>query len=168
MHYAWPSAGACLRITGGSCHPDNRFAYQAITGNIFFDTYDAPKLIKKGQFDELILRAMGVAIGFGNLNYPAGLVDTGKYVGDNGKAIWSEDWGCTTDAPPLQFFFSLALMGFGYTWDASCLTNELMAYSGPFFPDGFETPPPKAKLSKLTIAAFEDLGFEVNYDAADD
>jgi hypothetical protein len=157
-------------------YPDNRFAYQTIAGNIQFDTFDANKLIKKGLWDELLLRVMGFVIGYGLL-VPSGVIKSvcyfgctiSPYNGTNGNEIWSEDWGCLTETPPLVSDFTPTNFWFPTAfWDASCLANELMAvHSGPFFPDQ-DSPSPKAKISKLTIAAFEDLGFEVDYDAADD
>jgi hypothetical protein len=76
---------------------------------------------------------------------------TVTYTGENGLRVWQQEWGCS-GTPPLV----VTPQKKGY-WDSACLVNEL-------FTEKFN---PKGKLSKLTIAAFEDMGYEVDYSAAD-
>lgn len=165
---------------------------QTILSVIEFDSYDASRLIKEGC-DQFALFLMGKSIGFDGLLYLDEVTDydgdnvvsvtdddddftddftnddstddfTGvdvNYIGHSGNQIWQE-WGCV-GTPPL---FAVG-GGIGYNkvayWDATCLVDELMSHSMTYFPD--QTP--TAKLSKLTIAAFEDMGYDVNYSAAD-
>ena len=141
--YGYYKTGS-FRETGG-------LAYE---GYIEFDTYDAAQLLRKpGQWETLFLRMMGFAIGFDQLLYfdLTHFDDvTTYYTGANGLKVWQE-WGCSGN-PPM-----FAVDSQGYYWDSKCLVNEL-------FTEKFN---PKGKLSKLTIAAFEDMGYTVDYNAAD-
>ena len=108
-------------------------------------------------------------ISFAHLSYPKGHIigigplwdnndlinDSNIYTGENAQRVWEEDWGCV-DTPPIE------MEGGGGTrlvhWDEDCLENEFMT--------GFVDDPPNP-ISTLTIGSLEDMGYAVNYGAAD-
>ena len=153
---------------------------QTILSVIEFDSYDASRLIKQEYWAQFALFLMGKIIGFDGLLYFDEVTDYEgddfitdenpiddftdgdvNYIGHSGNRIWQE-WRCV-GMPPLVVVGG----GIGYNkvayWDAACLVDELMSHSMSYFPDQH----PNAKLSKPTIAAFEDMGYDVNYSAAD-
>jgi len=71
--------------------------------------------------------------------------------------VWT-NWNCTTPGPPVETDFGSGAAGLH--WDEECLVDELM--TGKV--DGATIFP----LSKLTIASLEDLGYNVDYSAADE
>lgn len=82
-----------------------------------------------------------------------------NYLGEEAKTVWANDWGCQTDAPPVEKDGGSGTRG-GH-WDDACLRDELMTgYLG-----GGDGPRP---ISKLTIASLEDIGYQVNYTAAEE
>lgn len=165
-----------LAFTGASEYRKDTFLNSVAF--IVFDTYDAARLLQfqSGKnWDNLVLLMMGKAIGFNDLLYIDGptdyeedddnipmdddIPDTATYTGSNGIKVWQKDWGCS-GTPPLLLtgnYYPLAY------WDGTCLVNELFVEGMTYLPEEN----PTAKLSKLTIAAFEDMGFKVNYSAAD-
>ena len=105
----------------------------------------------------LILHEMGHIIGIGTLWKNNNLLDTNNDYGVDTRAtnVWRNDWGCV-GTPPIE-----KNLGPGTAlvhWDEECLRSELMT--------GFIALDPP--FSRLTIAGVEDLGYGVNYNAAND
>ena len=100
----------------------------------------------------LILHEMGHIIGIGTLWDNNNLLDTNNdyRVDTRATNVWRNDWGCV-GTPPIEKDPG------PFHWDEECLLDELMTGSRtgalPF--------------SRLTIATVEDIGYSVNYDAAD-
>ncbi|KAL7427355.1 hypothetical protein ACHAXH_001982 [Discostella pseudostelligera] len=142
----------------GNLRPDTGLPFE---GAIGFDTYNAAQLLAQpGHWEAYILSMMGYYIGFTLLISVDGPTDfllnnpTVTYIGENGLRVWQQDWGCS-GTPPLIVDVSAEYPT--VFWDSACLVNEL-------FTENFNL---EGKLSKLTIAAFEDMGYEVDYSAAD-
>ena len=118
-----------------------------------FDTADRALLDSIGLMDEVILHEMGHVIGIGAL-WDYLLDENGDYPKNtSATAVWQKDWGCV-GTPPIEKDYGPG-NAFGH-WDEECLLDELMT--------GFLGIP--VPLSRLTIAAAEDLGYKVNYDVA--
>ena len=118
-----------------------------------FDTADRALLDSIGLMDEVILHKMGHVIGIGTL-FDYLLDENGDYAKNtSATAVWQKDWGCV-GTPPIEKDYGPGT-AYGH-WDEECLLDELTT--------GFLGIP--VPLSRLTIAAVEDLGYKVNYDVA--
>jgi hypothetical protein len=122
-----------------------------------FDSADVANMVQNGSIRRVILHEMGHVIGVGTLWGINRLLDAGNNYLENTKAsnVWKNDWGCVA-TPPVEKDGGNGT-AFGH-WDEGCLGDELMTgvvdRVMPF--------------SRLTIASVEDLGYTVNYTAADD
>ena len=115
-------------------------------------------------------------MGFGGLWVDTSLVDGPDfgliYKGENAIKVWKEDWGCGDPTDPTTLTPKVYLEtdkepgkvgypydgSYGVHWDEFCFRDELMTPATMGVP---------ARLSKLTIADIEDLGYLVDYEAAD-
>ena len=121
-----------------------------------FDTSDLDDMVKDGTIRGVILHEMAHVLGVGTLWEVNKLLDeNNNYLEDTmATKIW-RDWGCVS-TPPVEKDFGPGT-AFAH-WDEECLGDELMTgFASGLLP-----------LSKLTIATLDDLGYKVNYDAADD
>lgn len=124
-----------------------------------FDKADTPFLLDLGLMDDVILHEMGHIIGLGTVwDYDHDLLDENNdyKVDTMATTVWQNEWDCI-GTPPIEKDYGEGT-AFGH-WDEECLLDELMT--------GFislEVTP----LSRLTIACFDDLGYTVDYDTADD
>ena len=73
-----------------------------------------------------------------------------RYTGAAGNKVWTDDWGCTQPLP---------ISNDEGHWDEACFIDEVLS---PRLTQGRV-----ASLSALTIAGIEDLGYSVDYNAAD-
>jgi len=124
----------------------------AINGIMEFDIDDIPLYLDNGSLESVILHQMGHVYGIGTLWDNNGIVGPDNiYLGRNGNRVWQNDWGCVGSRnPPLD--------DGGAHWLESCFNREFM--TGAIDSD-FNA------ISILTIASLEDIGYEVNYTAAD-
>jgi len=130
----------------------------AIIGRMQFDIADIDNMIANGSWDSVILHEMGHVLGIGTLWVSNGLTDSNLiYNGQKAISVWRNDWGCVTATPPVEADFGPGTRG-GH-WDEDCLNSELMT--------GFAESTPPMPLSRLTIASLEDIGYTVDYLAAD-
>ena len=134
-----------------------------ITAVMSFDTADLNQLEGNGSLQNVIVHEMGHCIGIGTIWSTEGLLQgegtaNPVFIGVNAM----REWGVLSNAPgPMPV--PVANTGGPGTreghWRESVFGNELMTG----FLDGGINP-----LSRVTVAALEDMGYEVNYDAADD
>ena len=131
-------------------------------GIMRFDTADIRQLENEGTFRSVILHEMGHVIGLGTLWEQLGLLrgagtDNPTFTGSAARAEYRELLGAARPLP-----VPVANTGGPGTreghWRESVFGNELMTG----FLSGERQP-----LSRLTLASFSDLGYEVNLAAAD-
>jgi Leishmanolysin len=139
-----------------------------ISGTIFVDAADAPSITTpatgSNYFNTVILHEMLHVIGFGSLFPSKGLIqNTGTnssnctYLGKRANSEYETITGCPV--VPLDQTGGVGTRC-GH-WDESCLPTELM--SGVLEDSSGAAP----LLSRITVAAMEDLGYAVNYTSAD-
>ena len=136
--------------TGG---PDNRSGGLTRTGTVTMDIADRGNILG-GIAERVLLHEMGHVLGigpsWGSLRECDANGDCVYQDGTNAKSVW-EDAGCT-DELPLQY------NGGGH-WNETCFGNELMTSTLNGGSSNF--------LTDLSIASLEDLGYGVNYGAAE-
>ena len=150
------SAGPCVRRSGSRL---------TVVGSMRFDEADLALLHNSGRITATIVHEMGHVLGFGtswasSMTQDIGLADP-IYIGPEALALWPSFNGSLQYAGrPIP----LADVGGVGTrdshWRESVFVTELMT--------GFiEAPGVPMPLSKLTIATFKDLGYLVDFGAAD-
>jgi Tryptophan-rich Synechocystis species C-terminal domain/Leishmanolysin len=126
-------------------------------GIMQFDSADLASLAANGELSYVILHEMGHVLGFGSSLWSVdGLRNGSQYIGADAVNAYRQLGGGPTNSVPLE-----TTGGSGTAlvhWSESVFGNELMT--------GFisGTPDP---LSILTVGAMQDLGYTVNYAAAD-
>jgi subtilisin-like proprotein convertase family protein len=134
-----------------------------ITGIMSFDSADLGQLETDGSLQNVIIHEMAHCVGIGTLWSTMGLIEgegtaNPVFIGENAM----REWGVLSRAGrPMPV--PVANTGGPGTreghWRETVFGNELMTG----FLDGGINP-----ISRVTIAALQDMGYEVNYDAADD
>ena len=133
------------------------------TGLMQFDSFDLMTLEANGQLKDVIIHEMGHVLGIGSLWQRHGLVR--QAVMNNpvflGRAAAAE-WSALIGEDQRLIAAPIANMGgsgsAGAHWRESRLLNELMSPS---------INPGVNPISRLTIASLQDLGYTVNFDAAE-
>lgn len=132
-------------------------------GIMQFDSADLKQLNTDNQLEDVITHEMGHVLGFGTAWRGKGITIADnsrnpRYIGANGVAAFDQLFKTTDLSIPLE---NGGLEGTRDShWDEDTMTQELM--TGYISPVG--TPNP---LSILTVGQFQDLGYTVNYRAAD-
>jgi hypothetical protein len=130
-------------------------------GFMEFDIADLASLQQSGQLQSVILHEMGHVLGIGTIWTDKGLLSGGGtsnpiFTGANATAQYNQIFGTSAPGVPVEN------MGGGGTadahWRESILVNELMT---GYLNNGANP------LSKITIGSLADLGYTVNYAAAD-
>lgn len=130
-----------------------------VAGSMQFDSADVAGMVSNGTFLRVVLHEMGHVLGIGSLWSSFGLNTTlGRYTGAHGIATYRSMSGGNSSAT----YVPLETTGGSGTqnvhWSESTFNSELMtgyAETGSM------------PLSVLTIAALHDLGYQVNYSAAE-
>jgi hypothetical protein len=141
----------------GSAGPTQYYvgSKRVLTGFMRFDEADVESLMTDGLWTGVILHEMGHVLGIGTMWIQNGVYTAGEdeYVGSMAKNEWA-NLGCEGKLPvELDGGSGTA----GGHWDEECLNQELMT--------GFVDS--DMRLSKITVASLEDMGYGVNYTAAD-
>mmetsp|Transcript_21752 Transcript_21752/g.47271 ORF Transcript_21752/g.47271 Transcript_21752/m.47271 type:complete len:427 (+) Transcript_21752:359-1639(+) len=130
--------------------------FQTITGTMTIDIEDISFLVEQDAFEDLVKHEMGHIAGVGDWQF---LVNGDfEYIGENAVKVWTDDWGCVGKPPVQKVILEDGTILVGAHWEEECFGAELMT---PYADLG-------TKLSKLSIAAVEDLGYTVDYNAASD
>ena len=110
----------------------------------------------------IVVHLQGHTLGFGSQWNATGLTDNEyNYIGENAIRVW-RDWGCD-GTPPVEKDGQPNDGSFGSHWDEKCLLHEFMT---PLLTD--RDAEIGTRISNLTIASMADLGYLVNYGAAED
>ena len=130
-----------------------------LSGYMRFDKDDLGRLSNE-QWKDLILHELGHVLGFGSALFKFNGLHSGDptsdlYLGVAANAEWQKL--CPQGRIPIETDGGVGYAG-GH-WDEECLADELMTGAV----NGAEYQP----ISRMTIAAFADLGYTVNMDAAD-
>mmetsp|Transcript_20085 Transcript_20085/g.55472 ORF Transcript_20085/g.55472 Transcript_20085/m.55472 type:complete len:560 (+) Transcript_20085:156-1835(+) len=153
------SSGPRAIVTTSKKNPvnHNHNFKQTLTGQMTFDSADIDVMLKDHNYKDVIVHEMGHVLGIGTMWEYNGLhsgrpddpVYNGvhaqreyKKIGFPGKLEVEIDHGEGTA---------------GGHWDEECLRSELMTGIAD----------PKMQLSSVTVGGMEDLGFDVDYKAAD-
>jgi 20S proteasome alpha/beta subunit len=126
-------------------------------GIMQFDSADLASLAANGELSYVILHEMGHVLGFGSSLWTAdGLKIGSQYIGADAVNAYRQLGSGPTNSVPLETTGGAGTAG--SHWSEAVFGNELMT--------GFisGTPDP---LSILTVGAMQDLGYTVNYGAAD-
>ncbi|NQZ12857.1 MAG: proprotein convertase P-domain-containing protein [Algicola sp.] len=134
-----------------------------ISGIMSFDSADLAQMEADGSLQNVIIHEMGHVIGLGTLWDSMGLLQGGGtanpvFVGENAMREWGDLSGAGRPMPVPVANTGGAGTRDGH-WRETVFGNELMTG----FLNGGINP-----LSRVTIAALQDMGYEVSYDAADD
>lgn len=129
---------------------------------IELDTFDIAALESSGQLSDTILHEMGHALGFGIIWSDLGLISgaTGpdpQFLGPLSIAEYNLRFGTNATGVPVE---SMGGPGTADShWRESILTTELMT--------GFLDPGVANPITRLTVAQFADIGYQVDFAAAD-
>lgn len=130
-------------------------------GRMSFDSADVAGLIQSGTFDDVILHEMGHVLGIGTLWQSFNLTDFSDlqnplYIGANAVREYESIFGLTTGSVPVEESGGPGT-ALGH-WNEETLFDELMTgfLSGPTQP-----------ISRITVGSLDDMGYGVNYAAAD-
>jgi len=132
-------------------------------GVMEFDSADVAGMVADGTFEEVILHEMGHVIGVGTLWDQLGLVNglgttNPTFVGANAVREYQTLSGTQATSVPVENTGGPGTAG-GH-WRESVFGKELMT--------GYAEPPGTAMpISRVTVASLQDLGYTVDYAAAD-
>jgi hypothetical protein len=134
-----------------------------IGGHMLFDREDAARMISSStdgqRWRNVVLHELAHVLGLGTLWHDGKTDNVNNslvYQGENARRVWTEDWNCVGTGPPIELDGGSGTRG-GH-WDEKCFKNELMT--------GYLSTKYANPISKLTIAALDDLGYEVDYSKA--
>ena len=148
----------------GPCAVRDDAASLPVLGIMMFDAADAANLVASGNMEEVIMHEMMHVLGFGDgywlyLGYLTGNTTSNPvYSGGNATADCRLVGGASICATTIPVHNTGGAGSVNSHWREGVFINELMTAglnSG--------TNP----VSRMTIGAFMDLGYDVNYDAAD-
>lgn len=122
------------------------------TGSMAFDTADLARMESDGTLLPVILHEMGHALGLGTMWDYRGLMGSGGYIGANALREYKTIFGM-----PNATYIPTA--GTGH-WSESVFKTELMTPIA-------EQPGTPMPISRITVGSLQDLGYVVNYAAAD-
>ena len=165
-----------------------------ISGTMSFDAYDVANF-SDSSWAAVVKHEIGHVIGLGSIwsmsGYGVNVVSSSNvYTGEKARSVWSDDWGCN-GTPPIEtdggagtagkihFHFCpfgicsiltyacscvngiLTKLNLSYAagghWDEECFDTELMT---GYLNNGSNP------MSKLTVAALDDMGYSVDYSQA--
>jgi len=134
-----------------------------IVSHIRVDREDLDSVVARGELQGIIMHEMGHALGFNPLSYlPKGLAegtsDDPVFIGGVARSEFSKHGAWYTGATvPLENASNLGLRDPHWRFDV--FGDELMS---PAIGRGFKSP-----LSTITLGAFQDLGYSVDFSVAD-
>ena len=154
------SGGIYGNILGWSNTSDLRSASSLpATGFIELDSHDVASLETSGELAVTALHEMGHVLGIGTIWDELGLLDADttnpRFTGSAATAEYNAIFGVSETSVPVEAGGGPGTV-FSH-WRESVFDNELMT--------GFADP--AERLSRITVGSLQDLGYEVDFDAAD-
>jgi hypothetical protein len=135
--------------------------YLPSRGVMEFDAADLASLEADGSLLWVVLHEMGHVLGIGTIWENLGLVRTTAtgmdYVGTHAVAAYNQLFGTTGTVVPVETDGGSGTAG-GH-WDEASFDNELMT--------GYLNGNRANPLSRITVGTLQDMGYQVNYAAAD-
>jgi hypothetical protein len=126
-------------------------------GIMQFDIADIGGLESSGSLEYVILHEMGHVLGIGTLWQTFGLINgSGNFTGSAAVAEYNAIFGATGTSVPVEDDGGAGTAG-GH-WEESIFNHELMT---GFLDSGFNP------ISRVTVGSLADLGYAVNFGAAD-
>jgi hypothetical protein len=129
-----------------------------IHGIMQFDSADIVSMVSQGTFGDVVLHEMGHVLGIGTLWSAFGLKPTFTTYGGAGAVAAFQQLSGNPGAGTVPLESTGGSGTVGVHWSESVFANELMT--------GFISGRPNP-LSILTVGSLQDLGYAVNYAAAD-
>ena len=131
-------------------------------GEMRFDIADMAALASGGTLENVILHEMGHVIGIGTFWFVVGIDENNHtYPGANGIAEYSTLTGNSENTVPIEDTGGPGTIN--SHWDESTFVTELMTSSI----SSNQTTAASSPLARLTIGSLDDLGYTVDYNAAD-
>jgi hypothetical protein len=131
------------------------------TGFMQFDSADVDSMIAKGTFGDVVVHEMGHILGFAGYFFDMlGLLNPNnsyEYTGNNGLRQYQSLTSAANGYVPIEQGGGAGTAG--SHWSESLFDTELMT--------GYAENEPPMPLSIVTIGVLQDLGYTVNYGAAD-
>lgn len=156
-------AGGTIVSAGPTMFRDQSLGGLPVTGSLIFDLADVVAMEGEGTFLNTVTHEMGHVFGIGNLWSSFGLIQgefgpRPTYVGPNGVAGYNKVSGfAPVSAIPIEVDGGV---GVAYQhWDEDLMQNELMT--------GFYGPTQVEPISAVTVGSLADLGYKVNFNAAE-
>ena len=129
-------------------------------GFMQFDAADLAAMVTAGTLGSVILHEMGHVLGISESMFQVrGLTSNGAFVGNQAVQQYRLMSSSTAGANSVPLENDGGPGTRGSHWEESIFNTELMT--------GYAESAPPMPLSALTIAALQDLGYAVNYSAAD-
>lgn len=127
-----------------------------LAGIMEFDTHDIVRMEINGSLQSLLMHEMAHVLGFGTLFGLHKLVQSNRFIGSNASREYGDLTGKPPESVPLEDDGGPGTQG-GH-WEEEVFGHELMTgyLSGSHQP-----------FSRISVGAFEDLGYDVDYSAAD-
>ena len=131
-------------------------------GIIELDSADVAQLESDGELDEVVLHEMAHVLGFGTIWRELGLLrgafgSNPRFVGEQAVEEYNNTFGLNGTSVPVEDGGGPGTRN--SHWEESVFDNELMT---GFLNQGQDNP-----ISRITVAAMGDLGYDVNLGAAD-
>jgi len=126
-------------------------------GMMQFDSADLAGMVAKGILPDVIEHEMGHVLGIGTLWQRLGLASGSNYTGANALREYSTLLGSSATSVPLETGGGPGTAG--AHWSEAVFVTELMT--------GFAQNSPPMPLSRVTVGSLQDMGYTVNYSAAE-
>ncbi|WP_395702720.1 pre-peptidase C-terminal domain-containing protein [Aquabacterium sp.] len=151
--------GSILGQAGATAWRSSSDSGLAYRGMMQFDSADLAAMEADGTLESVILHEMGHVLGInGAMFRQKGLISGSNYIGANGVDAYRQVTGnLGLTAVPIETGGGSGTAG--SHWSESVFHTELMT--------GYAENAPPMPLSIITVGCLEDLGYQVNYAAAD-
>ena len=129
-----------------------------LISSIRLDQDDVATMIQRGTFEDVVLHEMGHSLGLSSYVWQRqGLVSGSNYTGANAVSAYDSLAAGVQTSVPIETGGGTGTAG--SHWSETIFGDELMT--------GYAESSPPMPLSIITVGALQDLGYQVNYVAAD-